>query len=144
MTKTTEWIEDLLGAAKEANHTQAIEMIACCGKGCAMRKNAPANMENLKKQAENCKTYADYASFLSSIIPVNIEAVEDGIMMHLGKKECSCPMAKELTKNTEMLCECTKGHEELTWSAFFGKPVDIEIVESILRGGNDCVIKIKF
>ena len=144
MDKTVEWIEDLLGAVKESNNPQVIEMIQCCGKGCAMRKNAPRSMENLRKQAEHCKTFADYAAFLSNLMPIHIEAAEDGIVMHLGKTECSCPMSKELTKNTDMLCECTRGHEIVTWSAFFGKPVDIEIVESILRSGQDCVIKIKF
>ena len=140
MTKTAEWIEDLLGAAKEAN---APALVQACGKGCAMRKNAPANMENLWQAAAHCKTRADYAAFLNDLMPVRIEEAEDGIVMHLDKTECSCPMAKELTKNTDMLCECTKGHEEITWSAFFGRPVEIEIVESILRGGKGCIIKIK-
>lgn len=140
MSKTSQWIEDLLGAAKASGNT---ELVQYCGKGCAMRKNAPASMEQLRQAAAHCKTRADYAKFLDELMPVRIEAVEDGIVMYLGKTECSCPMAKELTKNTDMLCECTRGHEILTWSTFFGKPVDIEIVESILRGGKDCVIKIK-
>lgn len=143
MKKSAEWIEDLLGAVKEANNPQAIEMLACCGKGCALRKNAPANMENLRQEAAHCENRSDYAVFLNERMPVRIEEAADGIVMHLGKTDCSCPMAKELTKNADMLCECTRGHELVTWSTFFGKPVDIEIVESILRGGQDCVIKIK-
>lgn len=51
-------------------------------------------------------------------------------------------MASKLTQNADMMCECTRGHEKAMWSIFFGKPVDVEIVESFLRGGNDCVIKI--
>lgn len=144
MSNTAAWIEDLLGAVKESGNPQAIEMVACCGKGCAMRKNAPAGMEQLRQAAAHCKTRADYAAFLNDLMPVRIEEVADGIVMHLGKTECSCPMAKELTKNAEVLCECTRGHEIATWSAFFGKPVEVEILESILRGGNDCVIKIQF
>ena len=144
MSKTAEWIEDLLGAAKESNDLQAIKMIESCGKGCAFRKDAPASMEKLRQSASNCKTRSDYAEFLNELMPVQIDEDEDGIVMHLGKTECSCPVAKELTKNADMLCECTRGHEITTWSAFFGKPIEIEIVESILRGGQDCVIKIKF
>ena len=143
MDKKAEWIEDLLGAAKDTNDPQAIKLLEGCGWGCAMRKNTPANMEQLRQAAANCKTRSDYAAFLNELMPVRIEEAEDGIVMHLGKTECSCPVAKDLTQNTEMLCECTRGHEITTWSAFFGKPIEIEIVESILRGGNDCVIKIK-
>lgn len=142
MSKCAEWIEDILGAAKQSQSPEATQMIECCGKGCATRKNAEEGILKLKGAATNCKTRADYVAFLSEIMPVKIEEVEDGIIMHLGKEKCSCPMACELTQNTDMLCECTKGHEKFVWSQFFGKPVDIEIVESFLRGGSDCVIKI--
>ncbi len=62
--------------------------------------------------------------------------------MRLGKQECSCPLAPDIKRNADMLCECTRGSDKATWSVFFGKPVDVEIVESFLRGGKDCVIKI--
>ncbi len=143
MSKHTEWIEDLLGAAK-ANPTQAsISLIECCGAGCAKRQNAFEGMEVLRKQASGCKTRSDYAAFLRQVMPVQIEEVDDGIVMWLGKKSCTCPMASEIHANREMLCHCTSGHEKAAWSVFFGKPVDVEIVESFLRGGKDCVIKIR-
>ncbi len=139
MSKCSEWIEDMLGTAKESGN---IEPLTCCGRRCAERKNFRDGMAQLRVAACNCKTRADYAEFLNNAMPVHIEETEDGILMHLGKTECSCPMAKELTKHTDMLCECTRGHEIAVWSEFFGKHVDIEIVESHLRGGKDCVIKI--
>ena len=74
---------------------------------------------------------------------MQVEEVSDGLVMWLGKKSCTCPMASEIHANKEMLCNCTCGHEKAVWSAFFGRPVDVEIVESFLRGGTDCVIKIK-
>lgn len=144
MSKCAEWVEDMLGAAKEAKAPAAIQLVECCGRGCAKRKNAKEGILQLKAAASNCKTKADYAAFLNSAMPVTITEAEDGIIMYLGKTECSCPMAKELSRNTDMLCECTRGHEKAVWSAFFGKPVEVEIVESFLRSGNDCAIKIIF
>ena len=142
MSKCSEWIEDMLGAIKESQNPEAISMIECCGKACASRKNTEEGMRQLKAKASNCKTRADYVAFLNEKMPVTITEVEDGIVMHLGKEGCTCPISSEISKNTDMLCECTRGHEKAVWSNFFGKPVDIEIVESFLRGGNDCVIKI--
>ena len=142
MGKCAEWIEDALGAVKASGNSEAIKVIESCGKGCAARKDAENGILQLKASASSCRTMADYADFLRKTMPVRIEEAEDGIILHLGKTSCSCPMAAELTKNTDILCECTKGHEKAVWSAFFGKPVEIEIVESFLRGGNDCVIKI--
>ncbi len=47
-----------------------------------------------------------------------------------------------LTVKNPMLCNCILGHEKAMWSIVFGKQVDAKIVESFLRGGKDCVIKI--
>ena len=143
MSKTGEWIEDLLGAAKEHGDTS---LIACCGRGCASRKGFVQGMEQLHQKAAEagCVTAADYAAFLKKTVPFTIVDVDGGIDLHLNKTECSCPMHKELTRNTDMLCECTRGHEIAEWSAFFGQTVEIEIVESFLRGGRDCVIGIRY
>lgn len=142
MSNSAEWIEDMLGAAKESQNPEAISIIECCGRGCAARKNVQEEIFQLKASASNCKTRADYVAFLNESIPVTITEAEDGIVMHLGKDKCSCPIASELSKNADMLCECTRGHEKAVWSAFFGKPVEVEVIESFLRGGNACVLKI--
>ena len=143
MSKHAEWIEDLLGAAK-ANPSQGnIALIESCGVGCARRQHAFEDMKTLGEQASGCKTKEDYVAFLRHALPLHIEDADDGIIIYLGKKECTCPMASEIHANKEMLCHCTCGHEKAAWSVFFRKPVDVEIVESFQRGGNDCVIKIK-
>lgn len=142
MSSCTEWIEDLLGAAIQENNLDSICMIECCGKGCAARKGAEEDMIRLKTASSNCTTRADYVTFLNDVLSITIDEAEDGIILHLGKEKCSCPMATELSKNTDMLCECTRGHEIAVWSTFFGKPVNVVIEESLLRGGNDCVLKI--
>lgn len=41
-----------------------------------------------------------------------------------------------------MLCYCTQGHEKAMWSELFDREIDAEIVESLQRNGNDCVIKL--
>lgn len=142
MSKQSEWIEDLLGAAKETLTKSNISMIESCGVGCAKRQNAFESMEFLRKQAVGCHTKSAYAAFMKKNLPLKIEEVDDGIILHLGKSRCTCPMADDIHENKEMLCCCTCGHEKATWSVFFGKPIDVEILESFQRGGKDCVIKI--
>ncbi|MDR2921250.1 MAG: hypothetical protein LBV72_18045 [Tannerella sp.] len=136
------WIDDLLGAVKDDASPNAIKLIESCGKGCASRQNVFEFMVKLRNDASHCKTRTDYVEFLNERLPVTFTETTDGIIMHLGKDKCGCKMATEITKNADALCNCTLGHEKATWSMFFGRPVDAEIVESFLRGGNDCVIKI--
>ncbi len=56
-------------------------------------------------------------------------------------KTCTCPLVKEsLTPST--FCDCTLGWQKETYSALLGKPVEVELEESILRGGKRCVFRI--
>lgn len=139
----TAWIEDLLGSIKNESNPEAIKLLENCGKCCAIRHNAIESTMKLRESTSNCHTRAEFASFLNERLPVTFTEVSDGIVMHLGKDKCSCPMSPEITKNSDALCYCTLGHNKAVWSTFFGKPVQIDTVETILRGGNDCVFKIK-
>lgn len=136
------WMNDLLEAAEANPAPDVLNLIESCGKKCAIRRQAAEQMARLRQAASHCKTRTELVEFLRERIPVTILESEDGIIMYLGKKACTCPMASEIPRVSGILCNCTCGHEKFAWSVFFGKPVEVEIVESFLRGGNDCVIKI--
>ena len=59
MSNYAEWIDDMLGAAKEVQNPTAIHMIECCGKGCAARKNMEEQFRQMKAAASNCKTKSE-------------------------------------------------------------------------------------
>lgn len=55
---------------------------------------------------------------------------------------CSCPMAKEgVTPGS--FCDCTLGWQERAYSEILERPVKAELEESILRGGNKCIYRIR-
>jgi predicted hydrocarbon binding protein len=136
------WIDDLLGAVKEDSSQNATKLIESCGKGCLARRGASEFITGLREAASDCRSRADFVSFLNGKMPMTFTEDADGIVIHMGKDKCGCKMAPELHNNADALCNCTLGHEKAMWSEFFGKPIDVEIVETILRGGNDCVFKI--
>ena len=140
MTESTTWVKDLLNAA-ESNPTQdAISLIENCGRACSRRKGHAQGMEKLREAASWCKSKADYVKFLKENMLETVTEEEDGIRIPLGKTGCTCPMAKDI--RSPMLCCCTQGSNKETWSIFFGRDVRVEMVETFMRGGNDCVIKI--
>ena len=51
-------------------------------------------------------------------------------------------MIKYLTKNTDILCNCTLGYQHAMWSEFLGQKINSELVDSILRGGKECIFKV--
>lgn len=135
------WIDSLLDSAKENPQQNVIELLTSCGKACGQRKGWIDGMSQMHECAKECKTRKEYVEFMNKAIGPMFEEAEDGIIQHLGNERCNCPMAEKIRH--PMLCHCTQGNSKAMWSAFFGKPVDIEIIETVLRGGKECVFKIK-
>jgi predicted hydrocarbon binding protein len=55
---------------------------------------------------------------------------------------CTCPLVRKgLTPDTQ--CLCTLGWQRETYSQITGKPVDVQLEESILRGSSKCVFRIR-
>ena len=138
METCVNWINHLLKEVDETPNEKTLELIEHCGKGCAIRQDAIGGIKQLKESYKG-KTRTEHVEFFKSL---GIDATEedDGILLKLGKTECTCPMAPEV--NNPALCNCTLGHEKYVWGEFFGKEIDVELVETILREGDDCVIKI--
>jgi len=56
--------------------------------------------------------------------------------------KCTCPLVKAgLTPDVQ--CRCSIGWQKETYSAILGRPVEVEVEESILRGGKRCVFQIR-
>ena len=57
------------------------------------------------------------------------------------RTECTCPLID--TKNTPgYVCDCSLGWQKQTFETVLGKKVDVEIEESLLRGGKRCIFTI--
>ena len=140
MNENTQWIKDLLAAAENNPTPEAIELLEQCGRCCSRRQGHADMMKKLREAASCCKTRSDYAQFLKAHISDRIIEDNDGIRIPLGKGKCTCPMADDI--HSPMLCYCTQGSNKETWSKLFGDDIRVEMVETIMRGGNDCVIKL--
>ncbi len=55
---------------------------------------------------------------------------------------CTCSLVQEGLTPPDF-CQCTIGWQRRTYSAVLGKPVTVELEESILRGGERCIFKIR-
>jgi predicted hydrocarbon binding protein len=57
-------------------------------------------------------------------------------------KGCSCPFVKPGVTPPEF-CHCTLGWQKEAYSAILGKPVEVELISSILRGDSRCEYRIR-
>ncbi len=61
---------------------------------------------------------------------------------------CHCPLARSALKEgrsipSSSLCNCSAGFTKLPWDVIFGENTEVEVMETVLRGGDRCVFAIR-
>jgi predicted hydrocarbon binding protein len=92
------------------------------------------------------KYRGDLQGFLAKIKTAWVERTEydekTGILRVIGKPApCACPLVKA-GRTPEAFCDCSRGWTQAAFSTVLGKPVSVEIEESILRGGSRCSFRV--
>ncbi|MBI4285073.1 MAG: hypothetical protein HY670_04120 [Chloroflexi bacterium] len=77
------------------------------------------------------------------------ERQEDGIHvvyppLGLGKLDCGCPLVfNEVVELTPTQCFCSARMHQLIFEHVTGKPVQVEILESLGQGGKKCAFRVQ-
>ena len=84
--------------------------------------------------------------FLDKIKTAWVERTEydekTGILRVIGKPApCACPLVKAGRTPAEF-CDCSRGWTQAAFATVLGKPVTVEIEESVLRGGSRCSFRV--
>jgi predicted ArsR family transcriptional regulator len=92
------------------------------------------------------KYRGDLQGFLDKIKTAWVERTEydekSGMLRVIGKPApCACPLVKAGRIPVEF-CDCSGGWNQAAFSAVLGRPVTVEIEESVLRGGTRCSFRI--
>jgi hypothetical protein len=56
---------------------------------------------------------------------------------------CPCPLSNK-GKAPAVMCECSLGWQRQAFGKVIGKPVQVQLKESLLRGGKQCAFEIKY
>jgi hypothetical protein len=92
------------------------------------------------------KYRGDLQGFLAKIKTAWVERTEydekTGVLRVIGKPApCACPLVKAGRTAAEF-CDCSLGWTQAAFSTVLGRPVDVAIEESVLRGGSRCSFRI--
>jgi hypothetical protein len=129
------WLSDLLDTMdKELNRNVRIKLYEGCGKGCFNRYKFKQDI------AADGKGDIDR---LISAYKRNFEVWRDGEKVHIryGEKSsrCYCPAAQfKPVKPQDLHCECTKATHRSIFETALGRPIMVEIVETLRRNGQTC------
>ena len=135
------WVGDLLEALEaRVDQDTVIEILEECGRGCAR--------SIFIAEAEKCEGDLDklLAVFIGVLGEENVIRDKNTVALTFSSKhpgECICPMVKEKSPEVSAtICNCTRGWFREVFETVVRKPVQVEILETVKRGGRVCRYKI--
>jgi hypothetical protein len=129
------WVGDLLDTMDEQLPREVrVKLIEGCGRGCFRRH------EFKRRIAEQGK--GDVEKLIAAY-KKNFESWREGQAVHIRYGEvsgqCYCPVVKtRAAKVDDLHCECTRSTHQSIFETALGRPVRVEVVESLRRGGKTC------
>lgn len=129
------WLNDLLDTMQaQLDEKTRIRLIEGCGRGCFLRHKFKQDI------AEAGKGDADK---LLAAYKRNFEVWREGDLFHVRygavSSRCYCPVAALVpAKPGDLHCECTRTTHQTIFETALGRPIKVEILESLRRGGKTC------
>ncbi len=133
---TSNWLSDLLDTMEtELDEKTRVKLVEGCGRGCFRRHQFKQDIAQQGK-GDVDKLIAAYKK--------NFEIWREGdTLVHVRYGEtspaCYCPAARNRPpKPHDLHCECTRMTHQTIFETALGRPLKVDVLESLRRGGKTC------
>lgn len=129
------WMEDLFDSMyAELDEATRARVMAGCGRGCFRRFQFKQDIARLGKGS---------VESLVQAYKKNFEVWQEKDLVHIRygaeNKQCYCPAARyHPAKPHDAHCECTRATHQAIFETALERPIKVEVVESLRRGGKTC------
>lgn len=129
------WMADLFDTIdKELDEKTKVKLLAGCGRGCFRRFQFKQDIARLGKGSTDALLVA---------YKKNFEVWREGGLIHIRygavNKQCYCPAARyHPVQPHDIHCECTRATHQTIFETALERPIQVDIVESLRRGGSTC------
>jgi hypothetical protein len=129
------WFMDLMDAMEtKLDHETRISLMEACGRGCFRRFEFK---QEIARQGQGS------LENLINAYKQNFEIWQENSLVHIRYGEisagCYCPAARfRPAKPGDLHCECTRTTHQTIFETALGRPLQVEVVESMRRGGKTC------
>jgi hypothetical protein len=126
------WIKRFMdNLDREVEAARRIPLMEARGRSCARRDSVKAAREC---RGDVDKLVAQLAKWLGPD-----GAKREGQIVHVTYNKCLCPMVADVTeKISDTYCHCSSGWLKEMFETAGGKPVEVEILDTVKRGGAAC------
>jgi hypothetical protein len=132
-TQVHAWVVDLLAAADEQLAPEArARLLQACGRAEALRgkpAGPPRPPVTLEQMAAGLRRQSGEDSV--RLVGNRLE--------YAGTRRCECPLVGAAPERlSDTWCECARGYMMTMMTERLGRPVQVDLVEAIKRGGQQC------
>jgi len=131
----TNWLTDLFETMEaELDEATRVKLMAGCGRGCFRRHAFKQDIARLGKGSVERLVTAYRKNFQVWQEPGRVHVRYGAV-----NRQCYCPAAKyHPVRPNDLHCECTRATHQAVFETALERPVLVEIVESLRRGGKTC------
>jgi hypothetical protein len=129
------WLADLMEAIdREPDDSLKVRVIGACGRACFERHEFKRNWA--------AEGRGDPEKLIAAL-KANFDVWREGTLVHVRygavSKGCYCPAARyRPAKPGDIHCYCSRGTHQAVWETALGRPIRVDLVESVRRGGKTC------
>ncbi len=129
------WLSDLMDSIdKELPEDVKSRVIGACGRACFERHEFKRNWAIAGK--------GDVDKLIAAL-QKNFLVEREGSLVHIRygavSKRCYCPAANyRPSKPNDAHCYCTRATHQAVWETALGRPIRVDLAESLRRGGKTC------
>ena len=121
------------------------QLLAARGQACARGGQKKVAKTRLRlKQAPNLEAFLE-AEIQASVRGSKLARDGDALTLTYTPRDfsirCYCPLLRKLPAELNApvsYCECSRAFVEWSWSAVLDRPVQVDLLESCLSGGDEC------
>ena len=135
----TKWINTVLAEIGTINGQQGIAALENCGRECLKHSKSITKIESIRKDIKD-KNNIDllFKAYKEKIYENNSNLYMEGEDIYLEYHSCGCGMVTSGGVTDPFLCNCTIGYTKQIFETLFDKPVEVHLMESILKGDSIC------
>ena len=140
-SKKAEWWKDaIIRMEKELGTEKTKEILKICGSKCC----GQGHRKTVRKKFEESDSIGDFLKKIS-IKGVTYELVDKNTIL-AEYQRCFCGQVKGATTIFPNItyCECGTEFNRQYFSSAFGKPVEVELIKSVISGSDSCKFLVKF
>lgn len=129
------WLTDLFDAIDaERDESLKVRLMAGCGRGCFRRFQFK---QDIAHQGQGSM------ESLLEAYKKNFEVWREDSLVHIRygaeNKQCYCTAARyHPVRPHDLHCECTRATHQTIFETALGRPITVEVVESLRRSGKTC------